>query len=68
MRPYLQNNKRKRAGGVAQVVDHQFSKCESLSLNSTAAKNKGKEIKSTGSKPTDRDESKSAASLNSENL
>jgi hypothetical protein len=31
MRPYLKNNKAKRAGGVAQKVEHLPSKCGALS-------------------------------------
>jgi hypothetical protein len=37
-RPYLQNNKSKRAGGVAQLAECLSSKPEALNLNSHIAK------------------------------
>jgi hypothetical protein len=40
-RPYLKNNKTKRAGGVTQVVEYLPSKCKVLSSN-PSTKKKGK--------------------------
>jgi hypothetical protein len=43
-KPYLENNQSKRAGGIAQVVEHLGSKCETLSSNPSTAKNISKLI------------------------
>jgi hypothetical protein len=42
MGTYLKNNKRKRAGGMAQVVELLPSKCEALSSNPSTTEKKKK--------------------------
>jgi hypothetical protein len=42
-RPYLKNNKTKRAGGVTQVVEYLPSKCKVLSSNPSTKKKRQSE-------------------------
>jgi hypothetical protein len=66
--PHLQNNQSKRAGGVAQVVEHLPSKCKALSSNPKTKKSKRnkRKIKRTGLEVSaaapDRGSGKTAAS------